>query len=699
MPAATLTGYEALSRPFRYVLEYYPDEQPELAALIGKPHTVRLPMPDGSTRPLNGIVFRAEQGPSTVRSARYTLELRPWFLRLDQERTCAVFQNMSVPELVTKVCTDAGFGHIRNALSSTYPAKEYTVRYGETSFAFLSRLMAEAGIVYFFEHSGSAHTLVMADSPDVFADCPQGATLEWLPDAQDKEGGPPTEPSAHVFELSLSRQVAAASCSVDDYNPLTPETSLAASAGEGFPCLGYPLAGHIDQQSGEGLAAIRLDACESGGFKLRGRSSCPGLSAGCAFAVKGHPDGQVNARWVATEVRFTASFPGDGTAETGRFLADVSAVPASARYRPLPFFARSRMSGPLTGVVTGKEGEEVWTDQHGRCKVRFHWQGASDETSSCWVRVAQPWTGNGYGALFLPRIGQEVVIGFVGGDPDRPLVTGMVYNSGNPPPWALPEHAACSGLLTRSFPDGQAGNELRFDDTKDAELVYLHAQKTFSCDVEDARTVTIIGEGGDALTLEKSSRITTLKEGNDALTLEKGNRSVELKEGDDAFTIEKGSRSATLKEGDDALSLEKGNRAVTLKEGNDLLVLEKGGRTVELKDGDDSLKVKGKRHVETGGDEERKHGGNVVINVKGDYTLKVSGNLTIEAGGTLALKSAKAQFSAKQGMEISSSANLSVSAQTELAQKAMMVDIKANAKGTLSAGAMLEVKGGLVKIN
>ena len=131
------------------------------------------------------------------------------------------------------------------------------------------------------------------------------------------------------------------------------------------------------------------------------------------------------------------------------------------------------MSGPLTGVVTGKEGEEVWTDQHGRCKVRFHWQGASDETSSCWVRVAQPWTGNGYGALFLPRIGQEVVIGFVGGDPDRPLVTGMVYNSGNPPPWALPEHAACSGLLTRSFPDGQAGNELRFDDTKDAELVCI----------------------------------------------------------------------------------------------------------------------------------------------------------------------------------------------------------------------------------
>ena len=449
--STTLTGYEALSRPFRYVLEYYPAEQPELAALIGKPYTVRLPMPDGSTRPLNGIVFRAEQGPSTVRSARYTLELRPWFLRLDQERTCAVFQNMSVPEIVTKVCTDAGFGHIRNALSSTYPAKEYTVRYGETSFAFLSRLMAEAGIVYFFEHSGSAHTLVMADSPDVFADCPQGAMLEWLPDAQDKEGGPPTEPSAHVFELSLSRQVAAASCSVDDYNPLTPETSLAASAGEGFPCLGYPLAGHIDQQSGEGLAAIRLDACESGGFKLRGRSSCPGLSAGCAFTVKGHPDGQVNARWVATEVRFTASFPGDGTAETGRFLADVSAVPASARYRPLPFFARSRMSGPLTGVVTGKEGEEVWTDQHGRCKVRFHWQGASDETSSCWVRVAQPWTGNGYGALFLPRIGQEVVIGFVGGDPDRPLVTGMVYNSGNPPPWALPEHAACSGLLTLSL--------------------------------------------------------------------------------------------------------------------------------------------------------------------------------------------------------------------------------------------------------
>lgn len=699
MPAVTLTGYEALSRPFRYVLEYYPDEQPDLAALIGRPYTVHLPMPDGSARPLNGIVFRAEQGPSTVRSTRYTLELRPWFLRLDQERTCAVFQNMSVPEIVVKVCTDAGFGHVRNALSSSYPAKEYTVRYGETSFAFLSRLMAEAGIFYFFEHSESAHTLVMADSPGAFADCKQGGTLEWLPGAHGGDGGPSTESSAHIFELSLSRQVAAVSCSVDDYNPLTPETSLAASAGEGFPCLGYPLAGHGDQQSGEGLAAVRLDACESGGFRLRGRSSCPGLSAGCAFAVKGHPDGQANARWVAAETRFTASFPGNGAAETGRFLADVSAVPASARYRPLPPFRRARMGGPLTGVVTGKEGEEVWTDQHGRCKVRFHWQGAADETSSCWVRVAQPWAGNGYGALFLPRVGQEVVIGFVGGDPDRPLVTGMAYNSSNPPPWTLPEHAACSGLLTRSFPDGQTGNELRFDDRKDAELVYLHAQKTLSCDVEDARTVTIIGEGGDALTLEKSSRVTVLKEGNDTLTLEKGNRSVELKEGDDVFAIGKGNRSATLKEGDDALAIEKGNRTVTFTEGDDALTLEKGGRKVELKDGDDSLKVKGRRYVETGGEEERKHGGNVVINVKGDYTLKVSGNLTIEAGGTLKLKSAKTEMSAGQGMEISSGMALSVSARTELTQKAPMLSIKADGKGEVSAGALLEVKGGLVRIN
>ena len=191
--STTLTGYEALSRPFRYVLEYYPDEQPELAALIGKPYTVRLPMPDGSTRPLNGIVFRAEQGPSTVRSARYTLELRPWFLRLDQERTCAVFQNMSVPEIVTKVCTDAGFGHIPVPFPQPIRQKEYR-RYGETSFAFLSRLMAEAGIVYFFEHSGSAHTLVMADSPDVFADCRRVRRWNGFPTRRTRRWAAPRNP-------------------------------------------------------------------------------------------------------------------------------------------------------------------------------------------------------------------------------------------------------------------------------------------------------------------------------------------------------------------------------------------------------------------------------------------------------------------------------------------------------------------------
>lgn len=179
-----LTGYEALSHPFRYVLDLYPDNPPDLADLIGKPYTVHVPMPDGTPRPFNGIVFRAEQGPVTMRSARYLLELRPWFLRLDQDRTCAVFQDMSVPDIVTKVCTDAGFGNIRKVLAASYPAKEYTIQYGETSFAFLSRIMAEAGIFYFFEHDVSSHTLVMADSTDAFAACAQGETLEWLANSQ-----------------------------------------------------------------------------------------------------------------------------------------------------------------------------------------------------------------------------------------------------------------------------------------------------------------------------------------------------------------------------------------------------------------------------------------------------------------------------------------------------------------------------------
>lgn len=646
MESTTLTGYEALSQPFRYILEHYPDKQPDLAALTGKPYTVRLPMPDGTMRPLNGIVFQAEQGPSTVRSTRYRLELRPWFLLLEQERTCAVFQNMSVPEIVSKVCHDAGFGNVRNMLNAQYPPKEYTVRYAETSFAFLCRLMAEAGIFYFFEHDDSSHTLVMADSLSACPNCAQGATLQWLA-ARTEEGKRPDTPSAHIFDISLSRQAVPASCCVDDYNPLTPSTSLSANVGGGaFPCLGFSMAGHSTQQSGEALAGIRLDACEAGSVLLHATSPCAGLAAGSAFAVSGHPDMQANSTYVASQLHFTATFTNNENANSGQYCAELTALPASARYRPLPALAPPRLSGPLTGVVTGKDNEQIWTDQHGRCKIRFHWQGASDDTSSCWVRVAQPWTGNGFGAQFLPRVGQEVVISFVGGDPDRPMVTGMLYNSGNPPPWSLPENATCSGLLTRSLPDGQAGNELRFDDKKDAELIYLHAQKNLTYHVEDARTVTIIGEGGDALTLEKSSRITTLKQGNDTLKLHKGNRSV------------------------------------------------------ELQNGNEHVNVKGNRTVETSGNEERKHGGMLVINVKGDYTLKVSGNLTIEAGGSLKLTSGdKASIEAKRGLDIDSGAGLALTAKGTLASKGNIVNVKSSTTGEIDGGALLTLKGGLIKIN
>lgn len=296
-------------------------------------------------------------------------------------------------------------------------------------------------------------------------------------------------------------------------------------------------------------------------------------------------------------------------------------------------------------MVVGPSGEEIWTDEHGRVKVQFHWDrlGVKDENSSCWVRVSQSWTGKGWGSLFLPRIGQEVVISFVDGDPDRPLVTGCVYNADNKTPVALPAMQTQSTIKSRSSKGGAAGNELRMEDKKDAEELYFHAQKNMKIDIENDLT-------------------TVLHEGAEVHTLEKGDRTVDVQTGKETHGV-KGTRELTIT----------GNETHTNKADYKQTVT-----------GNYELKVTG----------------NLVIDVTGSITIKADSSMSSKAGTTLSNESGTS-LTNKAGTELTNQAGtgLKNKAGTTLDNEGAMVNSKASATQTVDGGGMLTLKGGMVKIN
>jgi type VI secretion system secreted protein VgrG len=332
------------------------------------------------------------------------------------------------------------------------------------------------------------------------------------------------------------------------------------------------------------------------------------------------------------------------------------AFPSSASFRPLRVTPKPRIYGTQTAIVTGKSGEEIWTDQYGRIKVQFHWDqlGQNDENSSCWIRVAQGWAGKNWGAIFLPRIGQEVVVSFLEGDPDRPLVTGAVYNGQQPVPYTLPDEQTKSTVKSNSSKGGNGFNEIRLEDKAGSEELYLHAQKDMTIDVLNDQTTTITNN-----------------------------------------------RTVTIQEKDDSLTVTKGNRAVTVSQGNETLTVSQGDRTVAVSQGKETHSVQSTRDVTVTGNETHTNKADFSQTVSGNYTLKVTGTLTIQATGDLTLKTDGAlTVQSGTSMTVKSGTDLTASSGTGLSLSGgTTMEIKGSASGTVDGGGMLTVKGGMVKIN
>ncbi len=551
-----LSGEERLSSPFRFELEAEAEGAPDVAGLLGEPAAIRLTGGDGIERRLHGRVWSVRRSGPAV-----SLLIRPWLSLLTLRSDNRIFQEKTTEEIVTQVFDEAGFPDYRFELTGTLEPRPYCVQFGETDFAFVSRLLEEEGLGYFFAHETAKHDLVIFDDVSACAALPGGA-VPFLPLPRTADFAE----DRRIQSLAERSEMAAALVSARDYNFETPAETLEVSVGDGGGHYVYP-GRYPTTESGEGAVTRRLAALEAEAFAIEGASPLRLMAAGATFALSDHPAPDLNQDYLIRAVTHEA--------ERRLYSNRFEAQPKEMAWRPPLATPRPRMPGPQTAKVVGKDGEEIWTDKHGRIKVQFHWdrQGESDENSSCWLRVAQGWAAAGWGALFTPRIGSEVVVSFLDGDPDRPLVTGVVYNADNVPPYELPGEQTKTTVKSNSSKDAEGFNELRFEDKAGEEEVYLHAQKDMNVEIVENRTVT-------------------LEKGDDKLTVSTGSLTIEVK-GD--ITI-KSDGSISISAGG-SLELKAGG-AASLEAGSSLDM--KGGSTFSLKgsasgavDGGGALTVKG----------------------------------------------------------------------------------------------------------
>jgi len=538
------TGTEAVSQLFHFQMDLVSDDaEIDYNAIIGRNVTIAVRLEDESTRRyFNGHVSRFTQLPSEGRLARYQAAVEPWLWFLTRTSDCKIFQKKSVPDIVQEIFRTFGFQNFELQLNRSYTPWEYCVQYRETAFNFLSRLLEQEGIFFFFRHEQGRHTLILADSSSAHKPCPD------QPEARYHlvVGGGYTPEDDTVSSWRMEQEMRPGKYALSDFNFETPRDSLlstlASKIDQGgnsrFEIYDYP-GEFANRREGDDTVKLRMEEEEACHTTITGESSCRGFCSGFRFNLTGHPRSDQNGSYVLTSVTHSAntgSLLSESDGEGARYSNNFTAMPASSPLRPARVTPKPMVQGPQTAIVVGPAGEEIFTDKYGRVKVQFHWDryGKRDENSSCWVRVSHPWAGKGWGAVSIPRIGQEVVVDFLEGDPDQPLITGRVYNAEQMPPYGLPSGAVVSGIKTNSTKGGGGYNEMSMDDTKGKEKITIHAQYDMGTTVEHDDTQTVHNNrtiGVDGTHTETIKKDTTIKitEGNLVHDVEKGTAAYHVK--------------------------------------------------------------------------------------------------------------------------------------------------------------------------
>jgi type VI secretion system secreted protein VgrG len=463
--------------------------------ILGKNVTLRVELPSGDGRFFNGYVTRFSQGGKYGRYHRYFAVVRPWLWFLTRTTDCKIFQEMTAPAIIKKVFEDHPTHVFELDLTNSYRPWTYCVQYRETDFNFVSRLMEHEGMYYYFRHEDGRHTLVLTDSMGKHSKAPGYETLPFL---TERLARPDDE---HVSSWDFTREIQPGVYVHDDYDMERPSVKLRTNrklprtyTPSDYEIYDYP--GYYTQ-AGDGThyASARIDEYGTQFETSHAQTNARGVSTGCCFTLDGCPRDDQNRDHLITGAAYDLEFsdyeamPQRGGAT---YRCSFAAMSTEQQFRPKRTTPKPFVQGPQTAVVVGPAGDEIYTDKYGRVKVQFHWDryGEKNENSSCWIRVSHPWAGKAWGGISLPRIGQEVIVDFLEGDPDQPIITGRVYNAEQMPPYALPANMTQSGIKSRSSKGGGPDNfnEIRFEDMKGSEQLFIHAEKNQDIEVENDET-------------------------------------------------------------------------------------------------------------------------------------------------------------------------------------------------------------------
>ena len=666
----SITITEQLGRPFVMKAELLSEEPAvDFLQLLGKGVTIRWRMPeDGGEekkRFFSGYISSFIQLPRAEGFHNYQATIVPWLWFLSRTADCRIFhaamdnppEEMTVPGIIKKVFKDHGFDDVTPALTATYRKLDHCVQYRETDFNFVSRLMEQEGIYYFFEQVDDGgvikHKLKLADAMSAHSENQGFETLKYRATAAAQADS--VEAKGSILSWARIKQVQPGTYKVNDFDFKRPKTSLLGSdsqekqhANAGFEIYDYmsKLADEEAGDYGEAYAKLRIEELQAQSDLILAHSDCPGIVCGSKFTLEDHPRSDENADYVIVGVTYhctAESYKTGGDEDPGKiFLCDFSAIPADSKFRPARVTLKPHIQGPQTAIVVGKAGEEILTDEFGRIKVQFHWDRYSpaNENSPCWVRVSQLWAGKNWGAVFLPRIGQEVIVEFLEGNPDRPIVTGAVYNGESKPPYPLPDNATMSTIKSNSSKGGQGFNEIRFEDKKGSEQVFTHAEKDQDIRVKHDTKEWI---GNDRHLVVKAKQYETVD-----------------------------SDKHTHVKADQLLKVD-GNF----------------GRSVAK---DEIAKVDGNEHITVGKDYVLKITGNLHQAVTGNQHEKTTGDIRLTATG-------KADISGTAGAALQSDANVHVKGLVVVIEGSTQLSLKAGANFIDIGPSGISIQGTMVNIN
>ena len=629
--------------------------------ILGKNVNIRVMTAKNQTRYFNGYVTRFAQRGKLGRYHRYLAVVRPWLWFLSRTADCRIFQNKTVPDILKAVFGDHGAAEFALELSQTYEPWTYCVQYRETDFNFVSRLMEHEGIYYYVRHTDGHNTLVLVDSGSAHSPCPTAETVPFL--APERMVRPDVE---HISRWEFGREVQPGVFVHDDYDLERPSVELKTnkSSPRGYSPSDYEIYDYpgcyVKKPEGTRYAEVRLD--EYGAQFEVGQASTNhrAITVGYLFTLDGFPRTDQNREYLIASTTYDfefSAYEGLPKASGAESRCTLTAIPSAQQYRPRRSTPKPFVQGPQTAVVVGPSGDEIHTDKYGRVKVQFHWDryGKRDENSSCWMRVSHPWAGKGWGAVSIPRIGQEVIVDFLEGDPDQPIVTGRVYNAECMPPYGLPAGAVVSGIKSDTH-KGSGYNELSMDDTPGKEKVTIHAQYDMNTTVEHDQTTTVHNNRTDQIDVDDSETVgnnQTCTVGVDQTITVGSNQSITV-----------GANRSVTVGSNETIAI---GAAQSVEIGASQTLAVGAGQTISVGAGHEMTVGAGEQHTVGAGRETSISAGDT-LTVGADLMIGAGGTITITngassitlAGGTITIKGATIKVEGSGGVNVDAGGNITM---------------------------------------